>query len=428
MKSSDHVVVTEYVSVIGGSVDPVKVCCDGGKISAITPPGCWGPMITPRVYGGHEVTKPVYIEGAEPGDSLAIYIEKVKVVSSACSSGTGRPNPGRFDADPSVKAICPHCGIVHPETHLEGYGEDAIRCDKCGNPVMPQTYSNGYTVACNAEEKIAVAVSPEGARMIAEMTSRGEIFLPENSKQHLATILGRADFSGLPIRFAPMVGNIGCAPKAEIPSSKNTGDFSGSLGKTDLFNAPEADEITDAHMDINLVGEGCIVLSPVQLKGAGLYMGDVHLIQGCGEIAGHTLDVSAEVTVRVKVIKGLKLDGPIIIPVSEELNPRFRPFTDAEYAKAEALYQEYAGESLHRFYPIQVVGTGTSMDAAFENALQRTAKLTGMSVGEIKNRCTVSGEIGIGRTSGCVYLTILLETCMLQNIGILELTKEQYSV
>jgi len=426
-KTSDHVIVTEYVSLIGGSVEREQVCCDGGRITAVTTPGCWGPMITPRIYGGHEVTRPVYIEGAEPGDSLAIFIEKVDVVSSACSSGTGRPNAGRFDADPSVKAICPHCGIVHPETHLEGYGEDAIRCNKCGNPIMPQTYQNGYTVACSREDQIAVAVAPEGARMIAEMTGKGEIFLPENSKQHLATIIGRADFHGLPIRYAPMVGNIGCVPAVPIPSSKNTGDFSGSLGKTDLFTVPAAEEITDAHMDINLVGQGCVVIAPVQVEGAGFYMGDVHLTQGCGEIAGHTLDVCAEVTVRVQVLKGLKLDGPVLLPVAEELNKRFRPFTDTEYAKAEALYRQYAGEKLPRYYPIQVIGTGSGMNAAFDNALQRTARLTGLSVDEIKNRCTVGGEIGIGRTSGCIYLTIMLETDILEKAGLLQLAIKQYS-
>src|SRR5690606_33047806 len=41
---------------------------DGGTIVAHTAPGCWGPMITPRLRGGHEVTEPVAVEGAEPGD------------------------------------------------------------------------------------------------------------------------------------------------------------------------------------------------------------------------------------------------------------------------------------------------------------------------------------------------------------------------
>ena len=42
----------------------------GGTIIANTAPGCWGPMITPRLRGGHEVTQPVYVNGAEPGLSL----------------------------------------------------------------------------------------------------------------------------------------------------------------------------------------------------------------------------------------------------------------------------------------------------------------------------------------------------------------------
>ena len=43
---------------------------DGGTIIADTTPGCWGPIITPRIHVGHEVTKPVYIEGAEIGDAV----------------------------------------------------------------------------------------------------------------------------------------------------------------------------------------------------------------------------------------------------------------------------------------------------------------------------------------------------------------------
>lgn len=426
MKASEHVVVKDYVSVIGGPLQTEYVCCDGGRISAVTPPGCWGPMITPRVFGGHEVTAPVYVEGAEVGDSIAIYVEKLRVVSKYCSSGTGRPNAGRFDGDPSVKAVCPHCGIANPDTVLKGYGEDAICCAKCGQPIMPQTYDVGYTVAYSEEEGMSVAVAPEGAERIAEMTGKGELFLPEGAQQHLCTIIGRSDFSGLPIRPHPMIGNIGTIPSARIPSSKNTGDFSGSLYKTDLFSVPAAEEITDAHMDINEVGEGCLIIAPVIVPGGGVYIGDVHLTQGDGEIAGHTLDVCADVTVRVKVLKGLTLHGPLLLPVVGELDERFRPFSDEEYAKAAALYTEYGGGELPRCYPIQVVGTGAGMDAAFTNALERAAELTGLSTGELKNRMTVGGEIGIGRTSGCVYLTILLEEATLEKAGILALAKEQY--
>lgn len=50
-------------------IGPVK---DGGYIVANTTPGCWGPMLTPCLKGGHEVTKPVFVEGAEVGDAIAI--------------------------------------------------------------------------------------------------------------------------------------------------------------------------------------------------------------------------------------------------------------------------------------------------------------------------------------------------------------------
>lgn len=425
-RSMDQVTVDRYVSIIGTSLQDAPVCCDGGSISAVTPPGCWGPMITPRVFGGHEVTQPVYVEGAEPGDSIAIVIEKLRVVSEYASSGTDHPNPGFFDGDPSVKAVCPYCHTANPDTYIKGIGEDAVRCSHCGNSILPQTYGNGYTVACSGSDGLAVAVAPEGAVEIAEKTSRGEIFLPEGARQHLCTILGRADFSGLPIRCHPMIGNIGCSPSHKMPASKNTGDFIGSLNRTDLFTVPPLDNLTDAHMDINLVGEGCVVLSPVLLSGGGIYFGDAHLTQGCGEIAGHTLDICAEITVRVSVMKGLKLEGPVLLPVVSELNSRFRPFTDEEYAVAGALYRRYHGSLLPRSYPIQVVGTGKGMDAALDNALQRTVHLTGLSMDEVKNRTTIGGGIHIGRTSGCVFLTILLEEKTLERAGLLPLVLNHY--
>ncbi len=59
-------------------------------------------------------------------------------------------------------------------------------------------------------------------------------------------------------------------------------------------------------MDINKTREGAIVIAPVKVKGGGgVYVGgDAHAMQGGdGEIAGHTADVSAIVTLKVKVLK-----------------------------------------------------------------------------------------------------------------------------
>jgi len=46
--------------------------------------------------------------------------------------------------------------------------------------------------------------------------------------------------------------------------------------------------------DIDAVRPGTILLAPVKVAGAGVYMGDMHALHGDGEIAGHTMDVSGD--------------------------------------------------------------------------------------------------------------------------------------
>ena len=86
---------------------------DGGHIVVNATPGCWGPMITPRIRGGHEVTHPVGVEGAEIGDAIAISIRDITVTSLATASGTDRPMEGRFLDDPFVAGLCPECGTLY---------------------------------------------------------------------------------------------------------------------------------------------------------------------------------------------------------------------------------------------------------------------------------------------------------------------------
>lgn len=122
---------TVYVNTFtDGVLDPSKPMLgpvkDGGFIVANTTPGCWGPMITPRLRGGHEVTQPVYVENAEPGDAIAIRIRSIRVTSVATASGNDRTVEGRFLGDPYVAARCPECGTDRPETRIEGIGMASI--------------------------------------------------------------------------------------------------------------------------------------------------------------------------------------------------------------------------------------------------------------------------------------------------------------
>ena len=78
---------------------------DGGHIVVNTTPGCWGPMITPSLHGGHEVCQPVAVAGAEPGDGIAIRIKDIEVTSIATAS---RPWLARRSAHDraDVRSVC----------------------------------------------------------------------------------------------------------------------------------------------------------------------------------------------------------------------------------------------------------------------------------------------------------------------------------
>ena len=76
--------VEQYTNgLIGPSQPMLGPLADGGTLVTGTPPGCWGPMITPAFEGGHEVTQPVAIAGAEIGDAVRVSGAKRDVLQDA---------------------------------------------------------------------------------------------------------------------------------------------------------------------------------------------------------------------------------------------------------------------------------------------------------------------------------------------------------
>jgi len=403
---------------------PVK---DGGTIVAKTAPGCWGPMITPKFKGGHEVTQPVAVEGAGVGDAIVIRIKKIKVTSKATSAGVHETVEGTFTGDPFVARKCPKCGAKWPETYVDGIGWEAIKCKKCKVSVCPFKMPHGYTMAFNKERSFGVTVGKKTAEEMAKK-AREYAALPAASEQHSILVFAKHDIPGLLTRVRPMIGNIGTTPPIVMPDSHNCGDFGQFLvGAPHEYGLTqeELEKRTDAHMDIDSVREGAILVCPVKVDGGGIYIGDVHAMQGDGEIAVHTTDVSAEVTLQVKVIKGLTIDGPILLPPEEDLPPLARPFTSEELEKGRRMAKQY-GVELEEVAPIQVVGSGADLSAAVNNGLARTAKLLDMSEAEVRNRVTITGAVEIGRAPGLITISIMAPVKKLQQLGIAHLVKEQY--
>jgi amidase len=108
----------------------------------------------------------------------------------------------------------------------------------------------------------------------------------------------------LPIR--PMVGCIGVSPRAGVTPSTSVGDHGGNL-------------------DTRHIAAGARLFLPVFEPGAGLVLGDCHVLQGDGEMTGSPPETDAEVTIRVELVKGLRLARPRLMTAD-----RFMTLASAE--------------------------------------------------------------------------------------------------
>lgn len=428
----NRIIVEEYTGGwIGPGVGMIATLEDGGTISAVSPPGCWGPMITPEFVGGHEVSRPVAVAGAQAGDAVAIFIEEVWVRSLATSSGTMITKADAFGSDAFVDKQCPKCKTPSPPSRVEGTGPDCVRCVKCGAETSPFAFEEGYTIAFDETRRMGITVGEEAAADFAARAYEVSA-LPKHSRQHPILLYKPHTIPGTLSRLQPFIGNIGTVPSKDMPDSHNAGDFGTLLvGARHRFGLTQAEldqHRTDCHLDCNSVRPGAILICPVKVDGAGIYIGDSHANQGDGELSLHTTDITAHVTVRVKVVKNLALEGPILLPVPEDLPFIARPYSRTEVEMGERLARQYGVTLQREVGPIQLIGTGPTINDAADNAIDRATRLLQMSRAEVRNRCTIAGAVEITRLPGVVQLTIMAPLGRLDQIGLGDLVRRQYGL
>ena len=104
---------------------------------------------------------------------------------------------------------------------------------------------------------------------------------------------GQAHFGNIRFPTRPMIGVIGTAPAGEGIGTGLAGAHGGN-------------------MDNRYITTGSKVFLPVLVAGALLGLGDVHAAMGDGEITFIGLEICAEVTVRIDLIKGAAPNRPVI--------------------------------------------------------------------------------------------------------------------
>ncbi len=99
--------------------------------------------------------------------------------------------------------------------------------------------------------------------------------------------LGRAEAP-----LSPFIGSIGVAPRfGRVETTLTPGEFGGN-------------------MDCVETREGTVLYLPVWTKGGYLFFGDIHALQGDGEVNGTAVETTAEVTLEIEVLKGRRADWP----------------------------------------------------------------------------------------------------------------------
>lgn len=149
-------------------------------------------------------------------------------------------------------------------------------------------------------------------------------------------------FDDLRIPVRPMIGTIATAPLGEPVATVKNGPYGGNL-------------------DCRHIAIGATVYLPVRHRGGLLYLGDVHATMGDGEACGNGVEIAAELTVRVSLVKGGARDWPWIETPDRLISLGTAPTYDqaAELAVRQMmalLSERYGSSPLDAYFLVSAAG------------------------------------------------------------------------
>jgi len=218
----------------------------------------------PGLGAVHALTGPVHIEGARPGDVLAVTILDI--------------DPGAF----GLTVVSP-IGFVSdrisiPLSVLWRLDRTQAVTDAIPGVRIPNAAFPGVVTVLPGREQLSEMLARE-----AELAAAGgSVFLPHASYAKPAEV---------------------CGPQ-------------GSHRDECLRTIPPREH--GGNLDIRYLGVGVTIYLPCYIEGCGLAMGDLHYAQGDGEVSGTAIEMDADVTLTTRVIReGPKLargphyEGPV---------------------------------------------------------------------------------------------------------------------
>jgi len=156
--------------------------------------------------------------------------------------------------------------------------------------------------------------------------------------------LPQSKMKRIEVELSPMLGRLATAPPGDraIPAAVPS-DFGGNMDTADAR-------------------EGTTVYLPIFHEGAYFYFGDVHALQGDGELTGSGIETSADVTLQFDLIKNKKIAWPRFededyIMVAGSVRPLIDAFRIAHVEMIRWLETEYGFERWEALQVLSQVGS-----------------------------------------------------------------------
>jgi formamidase len=236
----------------------------------------------------HPMTGPVYIEGAEPNDVLAITLVDIE--------------PDEY----GYTVIVPGFGFLR---------------DK---------YTEPHVVNWRLDRNYAVSEQMPGVQIPYEafMGSVGVLPGEAETKKWLDREARLAEQGGVVLPPQP----IGAQPAAVCgPEGTHKSECLRTI-------APREN---GGNMDVQQMQVGTTLLLPCFIEGCGLFVGDVHYAQGDGEVSGTAIETGAVVTVRTEIRKGA---GSVIKGPEVEGGSQIKDIEPSKFYQTIGLPLKEAGE------------------------------------------------------------------------------------
>jgi acetamidase/formamidase len=156
--------------------------------------------------------------------------------------------------------------------------------------------------------------------------------------------LSRSSTREIKVQLQPMLGRLATAPPGDqaIPGGVPY-NFGGN-------------------MDTSEAREGAVVYLPIFHEGAYFYFGDVHALQGDGEITGSGIETSADVVLQLDLIKNKKIAWPRLenddfIMVAGSVRPLIDAFRIAHVEMVKWLEAEFGFDRWEALQVLSQVGS-----------------------------------------------------------------------